>query len=353
MDNIHFKYIVIRREFRENEYRVALIPSDCTKLIDWSQNEEGLYQFDSVYVEKSNRRCFTDLEYMNAGCILIDNYIDLTHPIKDMLIVGLKELPMTEYMYSYNHLYFSHCFKNQENSKTILQLFKLKGGNIYDLEYFTDKNKNRLLSFGFTSGLVGCYLGLLQYYYRKQYMDICDLKPFKYFEDLFNKILTEKNHIYNQPTIAIIGNGRCASGCMSLLNTLELPYKIYNRSMSKTDLNKYNIIINCILLSEYIEPFITTESLHRFNNTNVIVDISCDYNNINNPLQIYNTGTSFKNPLHKIGTIDLIAIDNLPSLLPKDSSIDFSNKLVKIINNNDILWKNNLSIFKNKINTIL
>jgi len=348
MDNIiHFKYIVIRKEYKENEYRVALIPSDCKKIID--KNEEECCHPVSIYVEKSNTRCFTDLEYINAGCVLIDNYIELAHPIKDMLIVGLKELPMTEYMYSYNHLYFSHCFKNQENSNTILQLFKLKGGNIYDLEYFTD-GKKRLVSFGFSSGLVGCYLGLLQYYYRKQYMNICDLNPFKYFEDLFNKILAEKNSIYNQPTIAIIGNGRCASGCMSLLNILELPYKIYNRSLSKTDLNKYNIIINCIVLTEYIEPFITTESLHSFNNTDVIVDISCDYNNINNPLPIYNNSTSFKNPIHKIGSIDLIAIDNLPSLLPKDSSTDFSNELVKIINNNYILWKNNLNNFKNKIN---
>ena len=332
---IYFKYIVIRRESRKYEYRVPLIPSDCKKLTV------------IVYVEKSTR-CFTDLEYSEAGCILIDNYMDLTHPIQDMLIVGLKELPMDEYTYAYNHLYFSHCFKNQNNSKTILQLFKLHGGNIYDLEYFTDDNNKRLLSFGFYSGIVGCYLGLLQYYYRKQFKDICNLQPFKCYEDLLKKISNEKNCIYIQPTIAIIGNGRCASGCIYLLNILELPYTIYDRSMSKNNLNKYNIIINCILLDS-VEPFITTDDLFKFNKTDVIVDISCDYNNINNPLPIYNTATTFKNPIHKIGTIDLIAIDNLPTLLPRDSSINFSSKLVKIINNNNLLWNNNIKIFKNII----
>ena len=339
MEIIHrFKYIVIRREYKECEYRVALTPNDCKKLT-------GV-----VYVEKSIIRCFTDLEYSDVGCILIDNYLNLTHPVQDMLIVGLKDLPINSRHYIYNHLYFSHSFKNQRNSKNILQLFKSNGGNIYDLEYFTDKN--RLFTFGFYSGIVGCYLGLLQYYYRRQLKNICNLTPFNTFKDLFNKISIEKELIYVQPTIAIIGNGRSATGCISLLNSLDLSYKTYNRSMSKHDLNNYNIIINCILLTDKIEPFITTDTLHKFVETEVVVDISCDYNNINNPLPIYKTATTFQTPLHAIHNFDLIAIDNLPSLLPKDSSLDFSNKLVNFINNNDMLWKNNLSIFKNKINNL-
>ena len=101
----------------------------------------------------------------------------------------------------------------------------------------------------------------------------------------------------------------------------------------KNDLNNYNIIINCINISNFIDPFITYETINSFDKTDVIVDISCDYNNNYNPLPIYNKCTTYSNPIIKVNNIDIIAIENLPSLLPLESSNEFSNKLVDIINN--------------------
>ena len=57
---------------------------------------------------------------------------------------------------------------------------------------------------------------------------------------------------------------------------------------------------------------------------------------------------------HKIynNFVDIIAIDNLPSMLPLDSSTYFSNKLVELFNNNDNYWKNNYLVYQSKIYNI-
>lgn len=337
-----FKYIVLRREIKLNEFRVPLVPNDCNKLINRTM---------TVYIERCNKRCFSDILYSDQGCIMIDSYLDLPHNKNEILVVGLKELGDDPMIYSYNHLYFSHTFKNQLNSMKILKMFKENGGSIYDLEYFTDKYNNRLFAFGYHAGIVGCYLGLLQYYYKKQGLSISNIKPFRSFELLVEHIQKEKLYIYIQPTIAIIGNGRCASGCIALLDLLELPYTILTRNdiINSNKLSSYNIVINCILINRCIK-FIIPETLHQLTNTMVIVDISCDYNNIYNPIAIYDTPSSLIDPVIRINDkLDLIAIDNLPSLLPFESCQAFSSKLVEIINTDNSLWVKTHRLFLNKI----
>ena len=82
----------------------------------------------------------------------------------------------------------------------------------------------------------------------------------------------------------------------------------------------------------------------------MIVDISCDYTKPNNPINIYNNPTTFENPVYKYNNyVDIIAIDNLPSLLPKESSDYFSKKLLTLLldfnKDTNNYWKNNLKIY--------
>jgi alanine dehydrogenase len=81
----------------------------------------------------------------------------------------------------------------------------------------------------------------------------------------------------------------------------------------------------------------------------IIVDISCDYNNPNNPIKIYEEATSWEEPVYSYNKyVDIIAINNLPSLLPKDSSNEFSKILVELLLNfNNSVWENNKNIFLN------
>jgi hypothetical protein len=63
----------------------------------------------------------------------------------------------------------------------------------------------------------------------------------------------------------------------------------------------------------------------------VISDISCDYTKPNNPIKIYNESSTWENTVISPNKfVDVISIDNLPSLIPKESSDDFSNNLTKL-----------------------
>ena len=52
---------------------------------------------------------------------------------------------------------------------------------------------------------------------------------------------------------------------------------------------------------------------------------------MNNPVAIYNDVTTWSEPVTRVSEnpiLDVMAIDNLPSLLPLESSIDFASQLL-------------------------
>jgi saccharopine dehydrogenase (NAD+, L-lysine-forming) len=110
----------------------------------------------------------------------------------------------------------------------------------------------------------------------------------------------------------------------------------------------FDILFNCILLNkDYNRTWFNSNT--QFNKHKVIVDISCDYTKINNPIKLYNKATSWKEPIFKYNKfLDIIAIENLPSLLPYESSIDFSKKCTELLLQYDSnVWNNNLLEFYN------
>ena len=66
-----------------------------------------------------------------------------------------------------------------------------------------------------------------------------------------------------------------------------------------SQINTVDIFINCIYLSTPIPPFITKSfiSSHPSRNLKLVVDVSCDPNNVHNPIPIYDDVTSMEAPL--------------------------------------------------------
>jgi len=324
--------IIIRREYKINEFRTPLIPKDCKKCFD-----SGI----TVYVEKSSQRCFTDKEYLDNGCIIIEDFTELVLPKNETLVIGLKELDYNNpKLLPWCHLYFTHIFKNQVGSDEIIQKLTENSAIVYDYEYFLNHDQKRIIAFGFWAGFIGAAIGLLQYYYKSINQNIKNLKPYEDASILFEEVEYFK-HFFRKINIGIIGvNGRSGYGARFLLEKLGISNIYgYSRASDKLPLKQHNIIINCIKLSpEDNIIFISQENLPIFDKLSIIVDISCDVNAKNNPICLKYRGTTFEEPVYKINDkIDIIAIDNLPSLLPKDSSEEFSNKLQKIICNK---WNN-------------
>ena len=199
------KQLYLRKETKKNEYRTPLTPQDCTLLI------KNNYK---IQFEPSFTRCYKDNEYELAGCI--------PSPINEMdsraIIMGLKEFDMTNTaLLNKKHFYFSHAFKGQENSHTIINSFQENGGHIYDYEYIFDENGGRIIAFGYWAGFAGMYLGLLQY----RDPTICEYTPTSVSE--IRDVLREYT---DKPKITICGaRGRCGRGCLELLKLVDItPY---------------------------------------------------------------------------------------------------------------------------------
>lgn len=318
--------IIIRREFKTNEFRTPLVPNDCKKC-----SEFGII----VYVEKSVKRCISDNEYEKNGCILIEDFTELDLPKMNTIVIGLKELDYSNpKLLPWCHLYFTHIFKNQVGSEEIIKKLESSKAIVYDYEYFLNSKQKRVIAFGYWAGFIGTALGLLQYYYKSINKNLCNLSPYKEASILFEEVEYFK-HFFRKLSIGIIGvNGRCGSGTRFILERLGISnIHGYSRASDKEPLKQHNIIINCIKLSpEDDNIFISEDTLSIFKQLSVIVDVSCDISAKNNPIQLNYQGTSFEEPIYKINDrVDIIAIDNLPALLPNDSSEEFSTKLQKII----------------------
>jgi saccharopine dehydrogenase (NAD+, L-lysine-forming) len=342
--------IFIRNENYNNEYRTPIIPEDVQKL-----KEFGI----DVYIQKSDKRIFSDIEYEKYGAIIVDD--DWTNiSYKDHIIVGIKKLfDDLNYNTSRIHLYFAHCYKNQKNSDKLLNYFKSSSSILYDFEFFVDnKTKKRIISFGYQAGIAGCYLGIMQYVYKKINKKLVNLKTIS-LEELFNKISEYESYFSSDKNvkIAIIGsNGRCGSGVRYILDKYNISYSEYNKNDPINNLEKYDIVYNCINLTENIGYWYDKNTVFTINT--VIVDISCDYTNIYNPIKIYDKLTLWTDPVYEYNDkVDIIAIDNLPSIIAYESSKYFSQKLVKLLKeyiDGDIhnIWKMNYDLFCQKISQI-
>ena len=336
------KIIYLRCEINDNEKRTPIIPSDIPKLI---------YSGFVIYVESSQNRIYSDIDYLNEGAIITHKpwfHSDFQYA----LIIGLKEIRELDKLSNHKHLYFAHCYKNQHNSQYILNSFFNSKSIIYDFEYFYNSDKKRLISFGYYAGITGAIITLLHYSLKHSGSQLSKLSHWNNFYFVLMDLLNKKS-VFENISIGIVGaNGNCGTGVTFILDKLGLPYIKYNRNSNKSHLKSHDILFNCIVLHELsTEIWFDKETV--FEKNIIISDISCDYSKPNNPINIYSENTTWENPVFQYnGFVDIIAINILPSLLPKESSDFFSSKCVELLNciHNDenLYWKNNELVFYDK-----
>jgi len=308
--------LYIRAETRANEYRTPLVPEDVARLIAAGH---------TCLVQTSETRCFTDDTYRYAGATVVN---EPWYSYPTALIIGLKELDHLEQLHCNTHLFFSHSRKGQEGAQRIIDAFANSQSLLYDLEYLTEKGK-RLVSFGYYAGLVGTVLGLRQYYNKEHALpDIANLRPWTTYADILSFYRP------TSPRVVIVGDGKSSKGAQHILDTLGLTYTVKRRG-EEVDLT-CDMLINCITL----DPSFTNVWIPTVSKQQVVVDISCDYAKENNPLPFYKEATTWETPVYRWNEVSLIAIDNLPSLLPRESSIEFSRQLTPLIDNyGDDTWE--------------
>jgi saccharopine dehydrogenase (NAD+, L-lysine-forming) len=324
-------HIWLRAETKPLEQRTALTPAGAQALL-----ASGF----SVTVEESEQSIFPTSDYRSAGCTVVapESWRDAPH---DAFVLGLKELPEDSFALEHRHIYFAHVFKRQAGADSVLQRFVDGGGVLYDLEYLTHADGRRVAAFGYWAGFAGAATGVLAWAHKaaggSQILDPIASLPSK--DDLVAKVVAALAKTSARPTVMVIGaKGRGGTGAIDLaraagLETVEWDLEETKGGGPFAEIIEADIFVNCVLVNRKIPPFVTRELLAREDRRlAIIVDVSCDPYGPFNPLPVYDRCTSFEEPSMRLLTgpkpLDLIAIDNLPSLLPKESSEDFGEQLV-------------------------
>jgi alanine dehydrogenase len=325
----------LRAESKPGEARSALAPADAKTLL-----AAGF----RITVEDSPQRVFATAAYKDVGCHIAaaGSWIDAPAP---SFILGLKELPADDRVLGHRHIYFGHAYKYQSGWAELLRRFAAGGGQLLDLEYLVDEKGRRLAAFGYWAGFVGTALAVMTWCRQHLGLEpgLPELTPWPDSIALLEecrRLLTQASaRPVAAPALIVIGaGGRVGNGAMRLAGELGLEVTPWDLAETSTggpfaDITGHEIFINCVLVGEPLPPFLTPELIATpGRKLRVIADVSCDPYGEYNPLPLYQRCTTLQNPTLRLiageTPLDLIAIDHLPSLLPRESSEDFSRQLL-------------------------
>ena len=361
--------IGIIRESRNDENRTPLVPEHIKKYKESNPNINFI-------IQPSNSRCFSDEEYELCGAKINENLNECS------IIFGVKEIDPNILINNRTYLFFSHTFKinkqqkNIEKHKKDLLLSILnKKIKLIDYENIRGKNGTRCLGFGRFAGIVGCYntLNLLLKVLGKQ-----SLASAYKIDDYERLVLNLKNLYFPKTKILVTGDGRVAKGVIELLNQTNikavskkdflekkfdqpifcnLETKDYVTNNSSTDFSLEHFInnpqdysssalqylkeTNILISAHYWDPsspkIFENEDLKDLQNLKIVGDITCD---INGSVPTTIRSTTIEEPNYWIERYNLkeidenndgiavMAVDNLPSELPRDSSTEFSEGII-------------------------
>lgn len=345
-------HLWVRAEERANERRVGITPAGVARLLD-----AGI----DVTVEDSPTRILPIDGFRQTGA-RIETPGAWREAPADAIIFGLKELPEDTGPLRHRHILFGHAFKGQPEGRHLLDRFKAGGGALYDLEYLVDENYRRVAAFGYWAGFVGAALSVAAWaaQHRGEQMDAV-----AGWEDQTTLIANIKESLSGgipNPTALIIGAlGRTGTGAAALLDALEISPTCWDIAETAhggpfPEVLSHTIFLNCILAMEGGPVFVSETATTAPRALRVIGDIACDPESDFSPVKVYDRVTTWAEPVLRVAEkppLDVMAIDNLPSLLPLESSADFAEQLLphllKLPQIDQGVWARAHATFKNAL----
>ncbi|MGW0911232.1 saccharopine dehydrogenase [Streptomyces sp. NPDC002784] len=310
-------HLWLRHEIRSTERRTPIVPADARRLV-----ESGM----TVTVEESAQRIFPVEEYERAGCRIAPAGSWESAP-DDAVVVGLKELPDAPALLTHRHVFFGHAYKRQPGAAALLRRFTAGGGALYDVEYLVDDDGRRLAAFGFWAGYLGAALAVLQHRGRLAVPLVPTAK-----EEL--DALLREGEEFTALVIGALGrSGRGACEAFRAAGAEPTRWDLAEtRALDRPALLAHDVMVNAVLATSPVPPFLRDADLDDpARRLRTLCDVTCDVGSPLNVLPVYDRTTDWTAPARRLRErppLDLIAIDNLPSLLPRESSTDFSAALL-------------------------
>ncbi len=318
-------HLWVRAESRENEERVGILPEGVAALI-----AQGI----DVTVEDSPTRVIPSADYDAAGARIAPEGSWVEAP-GDAIIFGLKELPDNGTPLRHRHIMFGHAYKGQPAGQKLLARFRDGGGTLYDLEYLEDESGRRVAAFGYWAGYAGAAVSLLAYAAQQAGAPCPPVGTWSSSDAMRLEVKAALNG--GTPDALVIGAlGRVGTGATDLCEQVGLTVTKWD--MAETahggpfpEVLEHTLFFNCILARPGTPVFVPADACTRPRNLRIIGDIACDPDSDFSPIKVYDRVTSWDAPVIRAcddPPLDVMAIDNLPSLMPHESSQDFAGQLL-------------------------
>lgn len=316
-------HLWIRAEARPTEQRVPIVPADARQLV-----EDGF----TVTVEESPTRIVPIEEFVEAGCSVapFGSWIDAP---EGTVVVGIKELPEDPADLAHTHVFFAHAYKGQEGADLTLDRFRRGGGELLDVEYLTVDGR-RVVAFGFWAGYVGAALAVLRHR-----GDLAGAVSPMARPDLDERLRASGEGREPERALVIGSRGRSGRGAVEALEVAGCAVTRWDRAdtqqLDKDALLAHDILVNCVVSTQPREPFVATADLDVPRRLRTVGDVTCDVTSDANLLPFNTAITTWEEPVRRFGSegnpLEVVAIDNLPSLLPRESSESFSAELAPLL----------------------
>jgi len=368
--------ISIIRESRIDENRTPLTPNQIQTLTNKFPNLQ-------VFVQPSKKRCFKDEDYSKAGAKIKEDISNSD------IIFGVKEVEISTLIENKTYLFFSHTSKVRKDinqttqdkaityKKDLLKEVIKRKITLIDYENIRDISGEgyRYLGFGRFAGIVGCYNTLNLYLKLQNEQSLPRAFQINSYEKI-KKLISKQN--FNKLKILQTGRGNVAKGAMEVLKHANIKQisvndylnKKYNEAIFcnistreyverndgkdysvqdftsnpheyKSKIKNYLFDTDMLITGHYWEPkfpkLFYPNQINEFKNLKIIGDITCD---INGAVPTTIRSTTIATPYYSIDInsmkeIDLgskgiavMAVDNLPSELPNESSEEFGDSVI-------------------------
>jgi len=321
-------HIWVRAEQREHEERVGLTPEGAGELV-----AKGF----RVSVEQSSVRAIPIDGYRAAGCeIAAEN--SWPEAPADAIIFGLKELPNDGTPLGHRHILFGHAYKGQEDGRVLLDRFVAGGGTLYDLEYLANEDGRRVAAFGYWAGFAGAAVSMKCWAAQMQGGKCPPVGTFASADAMIKDIKADLDATgLPRPSAIVIGAlGRVGTGARDLCKSLGVATTGWDMAETASggpfpEILDHDVFINAIFASPGCPVFVPADAKDAARKLSVIGDVACDPTSDFSPIKVYDRTTTWDDPalrVHDDPPLDVTAIDNLPSMLPVESSIDYSGQLL-------------------------
>lgn len=359
-------FALIKERKSPPDRRVVFSPQKCQEVMN-------TFPEANILVEASDIRVFSNAEYRDAGCPVVENVEGAE------VLLGVKEVPVEELIPKKKYFFFSHTIKKQPYNRKLLQAILEKKIELYDHETIVRANNARLIGFGYYAGLVGAYNGFRALGLRD---DLFELPKVETLRDLA-EVKRELNKIKLPENLRIIlsGTGKVTRGAKEILDHLKIREVTDPEYLSET----FEEPVYCLIdVTEYVKrsdgepmdkfafykdpsghesdfmqyarvsdmfiaghfygdgaPYLfTREDAKRSDFAiNLVADISCDIDGpvastlrastIEEPFYGYDAQAEAEVPFGAPNSIAVMAVDNLPCELPKDASEGFGDMFME------------------------